>query len=149
MQFCLSQTEFKGFVVNGTMFAEDVEPQERSVDVIQSGAELQWVALECGVVEGSTPTPAIEWIRRDVGEESGETLEEDFVEDKVRFLDGGQWLIMETEASAITGKEYYCQVTNKLGFQTVRGPLIYTLNPGESSLSSLPAQEILFVCVFQ
>ena len=140
MQVCLffsvyiSLTDFKGFAVDGVMVAEDLEPEIRPVDVIQvAGGNLQWVALQCDIVEGSTPTPAIQWRRRPVGsdpETEGDILAEDFTSDTIRFVDGGEWLILETDESAITGLEYFCEVTNKQRFQTVRGPLIYTLNSG-------------------
>ena len=129
-------TEFKGFAVDGMMVAEDIEPETRPVDVIQvvPDGNLQWVALQCEIVPDSTPTPAIRWRRRPVGSDPetvpGDILAEDFTSNTIRFVDGGEWLILETDESAITGLEYFCEVTNKQRFQTVRGPLIYTLNPG-------------------
>ena len=104
---------------------------------------LQWVSLECEVVPGSTPTPEIQWIRTDTDGENLEILTEDVDLNTVRFIDGGQWLILETTEAAVTGKVYYCQVTNKQRFQTVRGPITYTLNPGEP-LSSLCGNEVSF-----
>ena len=130
-----SFTDFKGFAVDGVMVAEDIEPEIRPVDVIQvAGGNLQWVALQCEIVEGSTPTPAIQWRKRPVGSDPetvpGDLLVEDFISNTIRFVDGGEWLILETDELAITGLEYFCEVTNKWRFQTVRGPLTYTLNPG-------------------
>ena len=104
---------------------------------------LQWVSLECEVVPDSTPTPDIQWIRTDTDGENLEILTEDVDQNTVRFIDGGQWLILETTEAAVTGKEYYCQVTNKQRFQIVRGPITYTLNPGEP-LSSLCGNEVSF-----
>ena len=122
--------------MDGEPVAEDIEPETRPVDVIQvvPGGNLQWVALQCEIVPDSTPTPAIQWRRRPVGSDPetvpGDILVEDFSSYTVRFVDGGEWLILETVESAITGLEYFCEVTNKQMFQTVRGPLTYTLNPG-------------------
>ena len=118
------------------MVAEDIEPETRPVDVIQvvPGGNLQWVALQCEMVPDSTPTPAIQWRRRPVGSDPemvpGDILAEDFTSNTIHFVDGGKWLILETDESAITDLEYFCEVTNKRRFQTVRGPLTYTLNPG-------------------
>ena len=113
------------------------EPVEEMVDVVIADPTQQWVSLECEVVLGSTPTPAIQWIRTDTGSANPETLTEDFTDNTVRFVDGGRWLILETTAEAVNGKEYYCQVTNKERFQTVRGPITYTFNPGEPLSSSV------------
>ena len=133
----LSIAEFKNFAIDGVPVAEDAEPVERTVDVIIADPTQQWVSLECEVVPGSTPTPAIQWNRTDTGGANPETLTEDFTDNTVRFVDGGRWLVLETIAEAVNGKEYYCQVTNKQRFQTVRGPITYTLNPGEPLSSSV------------
>ena len=122
--------------MDGSPVADDAEPQARAVEVIQAaGGNLQWVALQCELVPGSTPTPNIQWRRRQAGSDPdtvpGDILMEDFTSNTIRFVDGGEWLILETDESAITNQEYFCEVTNKLRFQTVRGPLIYTLTPGE------------------
>ena len=142
---CFPSADFKGFAINGTKVPEGTDPVEREVDVIVAdvATNLQWVSLECEVVPGSTPTPEIQWIRTDTDGENLEVLTEDFDQNTVRFLDGGQWLILETTEAAVTGKVYYCQVTNKQRFQTVRGPITYTLNPGEP-LSSLCGNEVSF-----
>ena len=132
----LSIADFKGFAIDGEPVAEDVEPVPRTVDVIMAPPQ-QWVSLECEVVPGSTPTPAIQWNRTDTGGGNPVTLTEDFGTNTVRFVDGGRWLILETIADAVNGKEYYCQVTNKQRFQTVRGPITYTLNFGEPLSSSV------------
>ena len=121
--------------MDGVPVAEDIEPETRPVDVIQvAGGNLQWVALQCEIVEGSTPTPAIQWRRKPVGSDPGtvpgDILAEDFTSNTIHFVDRGEWLILETDESAITGLEYFCEVTNKQRFQTVRGSLTYTLNPG-------------------
>ena len=131
------------------MVAEDIEPETRPVDVIQlAGGNLQWVALQCEIVPDSTPTPAIQWRRRPVGSDPeavpGDILAEDFTSNTIRFVDGKEWLILETDESAITGLEYFCEVTNKQRFQTVRGPLIYTLNPG-GPLSLLHAKHFTYL----
>ena len=134
------------------MIAEDIEPGTRPVDVIQSVlGNVQWVALQCEIVEGSTPTPAIQWRRRPVWSDPeivpGDILAEDFTSNTIRFVDEGEWLILETDESAITGLEYFCEVTNKQRFQTVRGPLTYTLNPG-GPLSLLHATQLLALTSF-
>ena len=142
---CVTSAELKGFAINGTEVSEGADLVERGVDVIIAdvATNLQWVSLECEVVPFSTPTPEIQWIRTDTDGENLEVLTEDFDQNTVRFIDGGQWLILETTEAAVTGKVYYCQVTNKQRFQTVRGPITYTLNPGES-LSSLCCNEVSF-----
>ena len=95
------------------------------------GVRLQWVALECALKPGSTPRPVIQWVRRDTGSGTETVLEEDINSNSIRFIDDGQWLILETTADAVNGQEYYCQVTNKERFQMARGPKLYTLNAGE------------------
>ena len=96
-----------------------------------TSGNLQFVGLQCELVPGYTPTPAIRWIRRTVGAETGDALEENFVTNTIRFVDDGEWLILETDSDAVTGVEYYCEVTNAERFRTVRGPLTYSLTPGE------------------
>ena len=130
---CFLIADFKGFAIDGALADPEADPVPRTVDVILADAavNLQWVSLECEVMPGSTPTPDIQWIRTDTGGGNPEVLIEDFISITVRFIDGGQWLIQETAMAAVSGKEYYCQVTNKQRFQTVRGPITYTLNPGE------------------
>ena len=96
-----------------------------------TSGNLQFVGLQCELVPGSTPTPAIRWIRRTVGAETGDALEENFVTNSIRFVDDGEWLILETDSDTVTGVEYYCEVTNAERFRTVRGPLTYSLTPGE------------------
>ena len=101
----------------------------------EAGGRQQWVALECALNPGSTPKPIIEWVQRDGGAGGTETvLVEDFTANSFRFIDDGQWLILETTSDAVTGKEYFCRVTNKERFQTARGPTTYTLNAGECNL---------------
>ena len=101
----------------------------------EAGGRRQWVALECALNSGSTPKPIIEWVQRDGGAGGTETvLEEDFTANRFRFIDDGQWLILETTSDAVTGKEYFCRVTNRERFQTARGPTTYTLNAGECDL---------------
>ena len=139
--------------MDGTKVQEATGPIAVTVDVIiaDPATNLQWVSLECEVVPGSTPTPHIQWIRTDTGGDIPEILTEDFVSNTVRFIDGGQWLILETTEAAVIGKEYYCQVTNKQIFQTVRGPITYTLNPGEplSSAWCKSMWDYIFVKVSQ
>ena len=96
--------------------------------------ELQWVALECALNEGSTPPPEIEWIQRDTGTDTETVLVEDLIDGRVRFIDDKQWLILETVSGTVGGKEYFCRVTNKETFHTARDPTTYVLNPGESWL---------------
>ena len=128
-----STADFKGFAIDGALADPEADPVPRTVDVILAdpAVNLQWVSLECEVMPGSTPTPDVQWIRTDTGGGNPEVLIEDFMSNTVRFIDGGEWLILETTEAAVSGKEYYCQVTNKQRFQTVRGPITYTLNPGE------------------
>ena len=99
--------------------------------MIISDPTQQWVSLECEVVPGSIPTPAIQWNRADTGGANPQVLTEDFIANTVRFVGGGRWLILETTAEAVDGKEYFCEVTNKQIFQTIRSPITYILNPGE------------------
>ena len=121
------------------------EPEPTSVDVIIATDERQqWVALECALNPGSTPTPIIEWVQRDGGVGGTETvLVEDFTANTVRFLDDGQWLILETTSDAVTDKEYFCNVTNKERFQFARGPTTYTLSEGESAACQLTKPALL------
>ena len=121
---------FAGFADGPEVEPGDPEPDPTPVDVIEG--ELQWVALECALNEGSTPPPEIEWVQRDTVADTEDVLVEDFVDSRIRFIDDKQWLILETLTSVITDKEYFCRVTNKERFQTARGPITYTLNTGES-----------------
>ena len=99
--------------------------------IVAVGNSLQWAALECALKNGSTPTPVIQWVQHDVTSGAETVLTEDFDRNTIRFIDDGQWLILETTADAVTDQEYYCQVTNKERFQMARGPKLYTLNAGE------------------
>ena len=128
---CSSFADFKGFAVDGEAVPEDTEPVTRRVDVIISDPTQQWVSLECEVTPGSIPTPVIKWNRADTGGANPQVLTEDFVANKVRFVEGGRWLILETTAEAVDGKEYYCEVTNKQIFQTIRSPITYTFHSGK------------------
>ena len=101
------------------------------MDVVIADALQQWVSLECEVAPGSIPTPAIQWNKTDTGGTNPEVLTKDFTDNRVCFIDNGRLLILETTTDAVNGTEYYCFVTNKQKFQTVRGPITYTLNPGE------------------
>lgn len=108
-------------------FVEDV-PATQEVHVINSDNTVldQTVALECALNPGSIPKPMIEWYV--VNEEGDETLLESSSE--VYFVDDGEWLILITDSDAITGKTYFCQVTNELNFLTEQAPTNYTLNAG-------------------
>ena len=114
-------TAFNGFV-------SDV-PETQQIDVIDSdeSGHDQTVALECALNPGSNPKPNIEWLIVDSG--GTETV---LVEDssRVHFVDDGEWLILRTDTEAITGKTYFCRMTNKEYFQTEQAPTNYTLNPG-------------------
>ena len=90
------------------------------------------MALECALNEGSTPPPAIEWVQVDTTNNVETVLVEDLVDNRVRFIDNKQWVILETITNVIQDKEYFCQVTNKERFQTARGPITYVLNAGQS-----------------
>jgi hypothetical protein len=118
---------FQGFR-DGDETPPGTEPDPMPVNVIvaEAGGRQQWVALECALNPGSTPKPIIEWVQRDGGAET--VLGEDFNANRFRFIDDGQWLILETTSDAVTGKEYFCRVTNRERFQTARGPTTYTLN---------------------
>ena len=100
---------FAGFADGPEVGPDDPEPEPTPVDVIEG--ELQWVALECALNEGSTHPPEIEWIQRHTTRGSETVLVEDLVENRVRFIDDKQWLIVET--SAVSIKQYFCRVTNK------------------------------------
>ena len=124
--------DFKGFEDGPEQEEDDEFPEPTVVDVIVASDESQWVALNCTLNPGSTPPPDIEWVQRDTGGGGETVLNEDFIQNRVRFTDDKQWLILETTSDAVNGKEYFCRVTNKERFQRVRGPLLYALNAGES-----------------
>ena len=134
----VSCAAFAGFR-DGDEVPPDTEPDPTPVDVIiVTDTRQQWVALECALNPGSTPTPIIEWVQRDGGVGGTEmVLMEDFTANTVRFLDDGQWLILETTSDAVTDKEYFCRVTNKERFLTARGPTTYILHAGESAACQL------------
>ena len=132
----MSCAAFAGFR-DGDETPPGTEPDPTPVGVIvaEAGGRQQWVALECTLNPGSIPKPIIEWVQRDGGAGGSETvLEEDFNANRFRFTDNGQWLVLETTSDAVTGKEYFCRVTNRERFQTARGPTTYTLNAGECNL---------------
>jgi len=94
------------------------------------------VALECALVPGSTPSPAIQWLQCSVCDGSDDTaVVEDLEQNTVRFLDGGRYLLLVASADVIAMK-YLCQVTNKEEFQTERAPYTYTLTAGEPCYST-------------
>ena len=134
MYLYCSCVDFKGFE-DGPEQEEDEEfPDPTVVDVIVSDGEAQrWVALNCTLNPDSTPPPEIEWVQRDTGGGGEMVLNEDTTLNRVSFIDDKQWLILETIEANVNGKEYFCRVTNKERFQRVRGPLLYALNPGEST----------------
>ena len=105
------------------------------MDVIRD--QHQWVGLECALNEGSIPEPEIEWVQVDTGTADETVLVEDVTENRIRFIDNKQWLILETIPSAVDDKEYFCRVTNKENFNIARGPKTYALNPGESGVTRL------------
>ena len=120
-----------------TAFAGFDGGTEEEVDVIESvTGNLQWVSLECAINSGSIPEPEIVWVRRDSGGSSETILMDDTRGNTVRYIDSGQFLILETNNAAITDKEYFCKVTNKDQFQTESSPITYTLNGGESDLQN-------------
>ena len=107
--------------------------QSPEIEVIEATlTDQQWVALECALNEGSNPEPDIVWFQRDSGTGDVTALAEDTAENTVLFVDDKRWLILITTSDAITDKEYYCNVTNKNGFQSARGPTVYVLRAGES-----------------
>ena len=57
-------------VLRWSLVARFLDPTP--VDVIEG--ELQWVALECALNEGSTPPPEIEWVQRDTEADTEEVL---------------------------------------------------------------------------
>ena len=122
---------FAGFVDGDEIGPSNPTPEVRTEDVIDDGMQ-QYVALECALNEGSTPPPAIEWVQVDTTNNVETVLVEDLVDNRVRFIDNKQWVILETITNVIQDKEYFCQVTNKERFQTARGPITYVLNAGES-----------------
>ena len=127
-----SCVDFKGFE-DGPEQEDDEFPDPTMVDVIVTAGDAQrWVALNCTLNPDSTPPPEIEWVQRNTGGGGETVLDEDTSQNRVRFIDDKQWLILETTSDAVNGKEYFCRVTNKERFQIVRGPLLYELNAGES-----------------
>ena len=110
----------------------EARDSEVQVDVIEG----RDVALECALTPGSTPTPAIQWLQCSVCDGSDDAVVvEDLEQNIVRFLDGGQYLLLVASADVIA-MEYICQVTNKEKFQTERAPYTYTLSPGEPCYST-------------
>lgn len=84
------------------------------MDVIEATPDrAQWVSLECATNPNSIPKPRIEWRQYDTGSNGEATvLVEDTITDTIRFIDNGQYLILETTSDAISGKGYFCNVTN-------------------------------------
>ena len=122
---------FAGFADGEEIGPSNPTPEVITEDVIDDDLQ-QYVALECALNEGSTPPPTIEWVQVDTTSDVETVLVEDLVENRVRFIDNKQWVILETTTNVIQDKEYFCQVTNKERFQTARGPITYVLNAGES-----------------
>ena len=78
------------------------------------------MALECQVAE-SNPPPNIRWLG------NGNPLTEQRLNNRLRFLDNGRYLLIRQLSSAQLNINYQCQVTNAHLHATVTSPTAYTL----------------------
>ena len=85
------------------------------------------VALKCDINPGSNPTPAIEWVMNDGGEDT--VVVEDTDSNTISLVDDNEYVILGV-TNDIIDNQYFCQVTNKDGFQTERAPTTYTFTAG-------------------
>ena len=78
------------------------------------------VAIECQVAE-SNPPPNIRWLR------NGNPLTENRLDNQLRFLDNGRYLLIRLLTNADLNVNYKCQVTNARLHATETSPTVYTL----------------------
>ena len=81
------------------------------------------VAIECHVRDANPP-PQIVWV-----DESGTTLTEDRINNRLRFLDNGRYLVIRQLTTAQVNTNYQCEVTNARLHETVRNNIMYDLVP--------------------
>ena len=78
------------------------------------------VALKCQVAE-SNPLPNIIWLG------NGNPLTENRLDNQLRFLDNGRYLLIRQLTPAELNTNYTCQVTNARLHATETSPTVYTL----------------------
>ena len=115
--FQFMRAVFAGFEERGT---------EVTVDVIVGHD----VALECAFLDGSNPTPNIQWVQCSECDGNDDTVLEDSTGTSPRYLDGGRYLLLDVDNNVLN-QNYTCIVTNSEQFQTARFPTKYILNAGE------------------
>ena len=81
------------------------------------------VAIECRVRDANPP-PQIVWV-----DGSGTTLTEDRRDNRLRFLDNGQYLLIRQLTTTQVNTNYQCEVTNARLHETVRNNIMYDLVP--------------------
>ena len=81
------------------------------------------VAIECRVRDANPP-PQIVWV-----DESGTTLTEDRINNRLRFLDNGRYLVIRQLTPEQVNTNYQCEVTNARLHETVRNNIMYDLVP--------------------
>ena len=88
------------------------------------------VALECQVAE-SNPPPQIRWLG------NGNPLTENRLNNQLRFLDSGRYLLIRQLTTAELNVNYQCQVTNARLHATETSHTVYTLanNIGNNEFS--------------
>ena len=79
------------------------------------------VALECPVAE-SNPPPEIIWLR------NGNPLTPITLNNQLRFLDNGRFLLIRVLAPADLGVNFQCRVTNARLHETETSPTMYNLD---------------------
>ena len=87
---------------------------------VTTAEDKDQVALECQVAE-SNPPPNIRWLG------NGNPLTEQRLNNRLRFLDNGRYLLIRQLSSAQLNINYQCQVTNAHLHATVTSPTAYTL----------------------
>ena len=78
------------------------------------------VALECPVAE-SNPPPEIIWLR------NGNPITQITLNNQLRFLDNGRYLLIRVLAPADLGVNFQCQVTNARLHRAETSPTMYNL----------------------
>ena len=79
------------------------------------------VALEC-LVRHANPPPRIEWF------DGNGTLIEAAINNTLRFLDNGRYLLIRGLTTTQVSMNYHCEVTNAFLYERVRSPTTYSLD---------------------
>ena len=113
MYALLSVSDFDGFV----------DDSSTTETVVVTTGVRGTVAIECRVRDANPP-PQIVWV-----DGSGTTLTENRINNQLRFLDNGRYLLIRQLTTAQVNTNYQCEVTNARLHETVHNNIMYDLVP--------------------